>query len=111
MLISDWSSDVCSSDLVKPPQWFIKMVKPKQEVVTRKFSYGKLVVMSNPGGAIRESWLRVSHLFCLGLGFFVFLSVVVYWVQIGGASCWEGVVPVRVELGGGSIVKQIIENE
>lgn len=65
---------------VKPPQWFIKMVKPKQEVVTRKFSYGKLVVMSNPGGAIRESWLRVSHLFWLGLGFFVFLNVVVYWV-------------------------------
>lgn len=65
---------------VKPPQWFVRMVEPKREVVVRQFRYGKLVVMSNPGGAIRESWLRVSNLLWLGLGFFLLLNGVVYWV-------------------------------
>ena len=64
---------------VSPPRWFIEMVTPKQEVVVRDFSYGKLVIESNPGGAIREAWLRVSNLLWLALGFFLLLNGVVYW--------------------------------
>ena len=64
---------------VYPPHWFVHMVKPQQEIVVREFRYGKLVIASNSGGAIREAWLRVSNLFWLALGFFLLLNGVVYW--------------------------------
>ena len=64
---------------VYPPHWFVHMVTPQQEVVVREFRYGKLVIASNSGGAIREAWLRVSNLFWLALGFFLLLNGVVYW--------------------------------
>jgi two-component system sensor histidine kinase UhpB len=65
---------------VSPPLWFAKLMEPKQEVVTRNFGYGKLIIESNPGGAIREAWVRVTNLFWLGLAFFVLLNAVVYWM-------------------------------
>lgn len=46
----------------------------------RRVRYGILVVASNPAGAISEGWGRVSNLLLLGLGFFVVLNAVVYWV-------------------------------
>lgn len=64
----------------KPPQWFVKLLEPKQEVVTRRIRFGILVVTSNPGGAIREAWGRVSHLLWIGLGFFIVLNMMVYWM-------------------------------
>ena len=64
---------------VNPPHWFVHMVTPKKEMVVREFRYGKLVIVSNPGGAIREAWLRVSNLLWLALGFFLLLNGVVYW--------------------------------
>ena len=64
----------------KPPQWFVKMLEPKQEVVMRRIRYGTLVVATNPGGAIREAWFRFSNLMWIGLGFFVVLNVAVYWM-------------------------------
>lgn len=64
----------------KPPQWFVKMLEPKPEVVMRRIRYGSLVVASNPGGAIREAWFRFSNLMWIGLGFFVVVNVAVYWM-------------------------------
>lgn len=63
-----------------PPEWFIKALAPKQDVVMRRIRFGVLIVASNPAGAIRESWARVSHLLWIGLGFFVLLNVMVYWM-------------------------------
>lgn len=64
----------------KPPQWFVKMLEPKEEVVTRRIRFGHLIIASNPGGAIREAWSRVKHLLWIGLGFFVVLNFAVYWM-------------------------------
>ena len=63
-----------------PPQWFTDMVAPQPEVVTRRIHFGVLYVASNPGGAIREGWDRVSNLLLLGVGFFVVLNAIVYWM-------------------------------
>ncbi|MEO8418229.1 MAG: PAS domain S-box protein [Methylophilaceae bacterium] len=63
-----------------PPQWFVKALAPKQEIVMRRIRSGMLVVVSNPAGAIRESWSRVSRLLWIGLGFFILLNVMVYWM-------------------------------
>jgi len=64
----------------KPPEWFVKMVKPKQEVVMRRIHYGILVVASNPAGAISEGWERVSNLLLLAIVFFVVVNVMIYWM-------------------------------
>jgi len=64
----------------EPPDWFVKLVAPKQETVVRRIRFAQLIVTSNPGGAIREAWSGVRDLFLLWLGFFVLLNGVVYWV-------------------------------
>lgn len=64
----------------EPPAWFKELVAPEQEVAVRRIRFGQLVVTSNPGGAIREAWSGVRNLFLLGMGFFVLLNGVVYWM-------------------------------
>lgn len=63
-----------------PPQWFVKLVAPEQEIAMRRIRFGQLIVSSNPGGAIREAWSGVRNLFLIWLGFFVLINGVVYWM-------------------------------
>ena len=65
---------------VHPPQWFISLVEPEPEVVQRRIRYGTLVVASSSAGAIREAWSGFSTLMWIGLGFFVLINAMVYWV-------------------------------
>ena len=65
---------------VNPPQWFIKLVQPEQEKVLRRIRFGTLLVESHPEGAIREAWNGFSKLLWIGLGFFILLNVMVYWM-------------------------------
>lgn len=63
-----------------PPSWFVKLVQPKKEIVTRRIRYGFLVVESEPSGAIREAWGRINNLFWIGLIFFLLFNIAVYWM-------------------------------
>jgi two-component system sensor histidine kinase UhpB len=63
---------------VHPPQWFVHMVAPEEEVVQRRVRYGTLVVTSSAAGSIREAWRGVEQLIWIGLGFFVLLNLMVY---------------------------------
>jgi two-component system, NarL family, sensor histidine kinase UhpB len=63
-----------------PPQWFYNMLDPHEKSVTRLIRYGKLVIEPNPAGAIREAWRKMQILLWVGLGFFVLLNGVVYWM-------------------------------
>ncbi len=63
-----------------PPQWFAHMLAPTEKAVTRYIRYGKLVVQPNPSGAIREAWGKMRNLLFIGVGFFVLLNVIVYWM-------------------------------
>ncbi len=65
---------------VQPPQWFVKMVEPKPEVVKRRIRYGWLEVSSSSAGSVREAWSGVRQLMWIGFGFFVLLNGMVYWV-------------------------------
>jgi PAS domain S-box-containing protein len=65
---------------VYPPQWFIRLVEPTPEVIERRFRYGRLSVVSNPAGTIREAWSSFYMLIWLGLGFFVLINGMVYWM-------------------------------
>jgi len=64
----------------RPPQWFQDLLDPKEEPVSRLIRYGRLEVRPDPGGAIRESWMKMRELFWIGLGFFVALNLAVYWM-------------------------------
>ncbi len=65
---------------VVPPQWFITLVEPKQEVVKRRIRFGTLEVASSSIGSIREAWSGVRQLMGIGLGFFLLLNGMVYWM-------------------------------
>ena len=63
-----------------PPTWFVNLVTPQKEVTSRRIRFGTLVVESNPAGAIREAWGRISNLILLGLVFFILFNAAVYWM-------------------------------
>lgn len=63
-----------------PPQWFIDFLDPHEESVMRLVRFGKLEIIPDPSGAIREAWSKVSRLFWVGLTFFILLNVMVYWM-------------------------------
>lgn len=63
-----------------PPKWFYIMLDPEEEPVSRLIRFGRLEVTPDAGGAIRESWSKMRKLFWIGLGFFIALNVVVYWM-------------------------------
>lgn len=65
---------------VHPPQWFVKLVEPKPEVVQRRIRYGMLVVTSSAAGSIREAWSGVIQLIWVALGFFLLVNATLYWM-------------------------------
>lgn len=65
---------------ITPPQWFESMLNPHEQSVTRLIRFGRLIVTPNPSGAIREAWGKMRFLFWVGLGFFIALNVIVYWM-------------------------------
>lgn len=63
---------------VTPPDWFVKLVSPKQEVVKRRIRYGMLIIASSSDGSVRESWSSFRQLMMIGLVFFILLNLFVY---------------------------------
>lgn len=63
---------------IQPPTWFIKMVEPRTETVSRRVRYGILTVSSSAEGSIREAWAGFRQLMLIGIGFFVLLNLLVY---------------------------------
>ena len=68
------------SDDSPPPKWFENSLKPKEEIDSRTIRFGKLIVKTNPTGAIKESWSKMHHFFWIAFIFFVFLNILVYWM-------------------------------
>jgi two-component system, NarL family, sensor histidine kinase UhpB len=63
---------------INPPEWFVKLVAPKVETVTRRIRYGTLIITSSAEGSIREAWSGFLQLMFMGIGFFVLLNLLVY---------------------------------
>ena len=63
-----------------PPNWFYNMLNPREKPVSRLINFGKLEVLPNPAGAIREAWSKMQLLLILGSIFFVLLNLIVYWM-------------------------------
>src|SRR3546814_14162280 len=107
MRISDWSSDVCSSDLGKPRHRIVhgKIVKAveagadaAEQPVQRIDKLGKLLALALVEGDVHFAFggradPHDQPVYCPG-------------GQIGRASCRERSVSVRVDLGGRRILKK-----
>lgn len=63
-----------------PPDWFVQLLEPHEETVMRLVRFGRLEIIPNPAGAVREAWSRVSNLFWLALVFFIVVNAMVYWM-------------------------------
>jgi len=63
-----------------PPKWFESSLAPKEVIDTRTVRFGKLIVKTNPTGAIKESWAKMKHFFLITCVFFVLLNILVYWM-------------------------------
>jgi two-component system sensor histidine kinase UhpB len=61
-----------------PPKWFVKLLAPPMETKSRLINYGRLVVQTNPTGAIKEAWAETSHLLFTVLLFFIALNIILY---------------------------------
>ena len=65
---------------ITPPQWFKGMLTPKEKPVIRYILLGRLEIIPDSSGAIREVWSRVNGFLALSLLFFVLLNATVYWM-------------------------------
>lgn len=65
---------------IHPPQWFVEWVAPKPEKIERLVRFGHLYIESSADGSIREAWESLQQIMWIGLGFFIFLNVAVYWM-------------------------------
>jgi two-component system, NarL family, sensor histidine kinase UhpB len=65
---------------IEPPKWFVKLVSPKEETVTRRVRYGILIISSSAEGSVREAWSGFLQLIVMGTGFFLLLNLLVYGI-------------------------------
>ena len=63
---------------VFPPVWFSNFLAPKNMVGTRDIRSGRLIVSSNPSGAIREAWVQIKSIFFTSMLLFVFINFIAY---------------------------------
>ena len=63
---------------VHPPQWFSNFLAPEEMVGTRVIRFGRLIVSSNPSGAIREAWVSIKSIFFTAMLFFIFINIIAY---------------------------------
>ena len=67
---------------VLPPAWFVKWLSPHEKTVVRYIRFGRLEIIPDPSGAIREAWVKISKLFWILLTFFMLLNIAVYGVLV-----------------------------
>ncbi|PCH65282.1 MAG: methanol utilization protein MoxY [Gammaproteobacteria bacterium] len=64
---------------VRPPDWFIKVLFPKIQPLTKRFGGGHMVIYAAPLQEISERWLDIRGILALGLGIFIFVGLFLYW--------------------------------
>jgi hypothetical protein len=63
----------------KPPEWFVKVLFPKIQPLTKRFGNGHLVIYAAPIQEISERWLDIRDLILLGVVSFILAMIFLYW--------------------------------
>ncbi len=64
---------------VRPPDWFVKVLFPKIQPLTKRFGNGHMVIYAAPLQEISERWLDIRGILALGLSIFIFVGLFLYW--------------------------------
>lgn len=64
---------------LQPPDWFVKVLFPKIQPLTKRFGNGHMVIYAAPLQEITERWLDIRGLILLGFASFVLAMVFLYW--------------------------------
>ena len=63
---------------ITPPAWFKNYMTPPQEINAKIIKYGRLIVQSDPDGAIREAWYHTRSFIYISLIVFLLINVFIY---------------------------------
>jgi hypothetical protein len=61
------------------PDWFVRVLFPKIQPLTKRFGNGHMVIYAAPMQEITERWLDIRDLIFLGLASFLAAMVFLYW--------------------------------
>ena len=92
---------------VYPPEWFSNFLAPKKMVVTRDIRSGRLIVASNPSGAIREAWVQIKSIFFTAMLLFVFINFIAYKALGGWLSPIKPMIKAIEKMGKGDLGARI----
>ncbi|OUR74501.1 methanol utilization protein MoxY [Methylophaga sp. 41_12_T18] len=62
-----------------PPEWFVKVLFPKIQPLTKRFGNGHMVIYAAPLQEISERWLDIRGILTLGISIFIFVGLFLYW--------------------------------
>jgi len=63
---------------ITPPAWFKNYMTPPQEINAKIIKYGRLIVQSDPDGAIREAWYHTRSFIYISLIVFLLINIFIY---------------------------------
>ena len=63
---------------ITPPTWFKNYMTPPQEINAKIIKYGRLIVQSDPDGAIREAWYHTRSFIYISLIVFLLINIFIY---------------------------------
>ncbi len=63
----------------QPPEWFVDLLLPKVNPLSKRFGDGRMVIYAAPIHEIGERWIDIRSIFALGLGIFIVVGLFLYW--------------------------------
>jgi two-component system, NarL family, sensor histidine kinase UhpB len=64
---------------VQPPDWFVELLLPEVQPLSKGFGEGHMVIYAAPIHEIGERWIDIRSIFALGFGIFIFVGLCLYW--------------------------------
>ena len=92
---------------VHPPEWFSNFLAPQKMVGARDIRSGRLIVSSNPSGAIREAWVSIKSIFFTAMLFFVFINFIAYKALGGWLRPIKPMIKAIEKMGNGDLGSRI----
>ena len=63
----------------QPPEWFVDLLLPKVNPLSKRFGDGRMVIYAAPIHEIGERWIDIRSIFALALGIFIVVGLFLYW--------------------------------
>jgi two-component system, NarL family, sensor histidine kinase UhpB len=64
---------------VQPPDWFVELLLPEVQPLSKGFGEGHMVIYAAPIHEIGERWIDIRSIFALGFVIFIFVGLFLYW--------------------------------